>query len=224
MAIIKKFKHLYTVDKVPLLLKPFYYLFSYSFAYSHYCWNLLVHYTSRIKIEYDNITDLKQKSIFMIWHSEIFAYFTAINHQPDLALINHPLWYMKPIHVFLKLFGVKKIFLGSSGHGGRQAAENLAKALSSKNYSTFINPDGPDGPYHKIKKGVFHLAKQTGLPIIPVRVHSKPAIHLSGWDRKVLSLPFSKMRVRYGKPIYINENSDFEAAAHELKHAMDILE
>jgi hypothetical protein len=39
----------------------------------------------------------------------------------------HPSWYMKPINVCMRLVGIDRIILGSTGHGGRAAAEQLVR-------------------------------------------------------------------------------------------------
>jgi hypothetical protein len=36
---------------------------------------------------------------------------------------------MKPINVCMRLVGIDRIILGSTGHGGRQAAEQLVREL-----------------------------------------------------------------------------------------------
>jgi lysophospholipid acyltransferase (LPLAT)-like uncharacterized protein len=127
--------------------------------------------------------------------------------------MQHPVWYMKPIHVLLRLMGVKKIILGSSGHSGRDAADLLVDYLRL-GYSTVINPDGPNGPAFVPKKGIIHLSLKSKVPIVPLRFSSSSYQELKTWDRKKFPRPFSTIEIKIGKPIFIT--SDGFEHAHEL--------
>ena len=212
-------KERYRVDNVPWPIRPFWFAASVALGVTQYLVvHAFPHLTSRIEIR----GDLRRETpaIYAIWHGEVFAMFTAFGRFPGLVVINHPLWYMKRTHVMLNCFGVKRIFLGSTGHGGREAAQRLAAYLRENPASSFINPDGPVGPWHDIKKGVFHLALQSGRPIIPVAISARPAIRLGGWDRKLIPLPFSRIVVTVGEPIFV-PTEDFSEAAKKLRAGLD---
>jgi lysophospholipid acyltransferase (LPLAT)-like uncharacterized protein len=134
------------------------------------------------------------------------------------AWMQHPLWYMKPIHVFLRLIGVKKLVLGSTGHDGRQAADELAEHLRA-GYSTVLLPDGPAGPPRVLRRGILHLAVVSKVPIVPLRVTASRAISLGTWDHKQWPLPFSRLRIQVGGPIAVTEDS-FTQAEHDLCQAL----
>ncbi len=55
---------------------------------------------------------------------------------------------------------------GSSTRGGAGALRALIK-LGRSGRNVAVTPDGPKGPRHIAKLGVIHLAKATGLPIVP---------------------------------------------------------
>ncbi|MEK6555410.1 MAG: hypothetical protein AABZ31_09230, partial [Bdellovibrionota bacterium] len=62
--------------------------------------------------------------------------------------------------------------------------------------------DGPRGPYHKVKPGVFELSKLCGAYVVPVGATCSSAIHFKkSWNKAFLPLPFSKVRVYFGAPI-----------------------
>ena len=76
-----------------------------------------------------------------------------------------------------------------------------------------INPDGPAGPIKKLKPGVLIMAKETGVPIIPITMDASSKLVMDTWDKKKQPLPFSKIRIEYHEPIYIREDfsdSDIE--------------
>ena len=118
----------------------------------------------------------------------------------------------------MRLCGIDRVVLGSTGHGGRAAAEQLVRELRDGR-STGIAPDGPGGPARVPKRGVFHIAAQTGLPIVPLRFTLSRAWHLPTWDRKRLPQPFSTIHVRFGEPIYVDERN-FDAAIRATAQAL----
>jgi lysophospholipid acyltransferase (LPLAT)-like uncharacterized protein len=118
----------------------------------------------------------------------------------------------------MRLCGIDRIFLGSSGHGGREAAERLMHDLRAGRWSG-IAPDGPAGPARVAKRGVGHIAAQTGVPIVPLRFTLSRALALPTWDRKRLPLPFSTITVRFGRPIAVDAGN-FDEAIREMAEAL----
>ena len=85
-----------------------------------------------------------------------------------------------------------------------------------------IMMDGPHGPLHKIKGGVFKLARETGAPIVPMHWYSeeKTFVTLPSWDK--MKSPFFNCHIinLYGKPIYINENDTNEEIGNQIKASL----
>ena len=128
--------------------------------------------------------------------------------------MNHPAWYMKPVHVLLKLTGIKHICLGSSGNSGKQALAEVISFLK-QGYSTTVACDGPAGPDHILKPGVLQMSADTGAPIIPVRFRCSRSFRLGSWDKKVIPMPFTKIIVQTGKPVFVT-NENFEQSREAL--------
>ena len=58
------------------------------------------------------------------------GYFVAgLPYAKPYVWMNHPAWYMKGIHLYLRLMGVRALVMGSSGHGGRRALEGVVTWL-----------------------------------------------------------------------------------------------
>lgn len=131
--------------------------------------------------------------------------------------MQHPAAYMKPVHLALRLMGVR-VLLGSGGEEGQKAAATLVRLLR-QGWSTAISPDGPSGPAHVLKKGVLHIARESEVPVVPVRFQVRPAVRLRSWDRKPVPLPFARIRVVFGEPITVTEEN-FEEAAQLLAQGM----
>ena len=145
----------------------------------------------------------RQPTIDCAWHHCLAPYFVgAMRYSKPYVWMNHPAWYMKGIHVFLGWMGVGTLVLGSSGHGGRRALQQLVSLLEQGS-STFLNPDGPYGPALVVKDGVLDLAQQTGLPIVAIRICCSQALRLPTWDRKLIPLPGSRVDLIYSSPWYV---------------------
>jgi lysophospholipid acyltransferase (LPLAT)-like uncharacterized protein len=126
--------------------------------------------------------------------------------------LQHPMLFMKPIHVCVKLMGLTEMAYGSSGNSGKEALERVNTQLRN-GYSTMINPDGPAGPIKKLKVGVLIMAKETGVPIIPITMDASPKWIMGTWDKKKQPLPFSRIKIEFHPAIYIRgdfSNADIE--------------
>jgi lysophospholipid acyltransferase (LPLAT)-like uncharacterized protein len=200
----------YHVNEVPFAIKPIFYLYGYGISFLVFIYFVVVHLTSKIKII--GKENLKEDANYIIcfWHSFIFLYFTVFLKNYRHAWMQHATWYMKTSHVMLRYVGVRKIILGSTGHAGKEAANQLVGYLKD-GYSTVLLPDGPNGPPFQMKKGAFHISMQSNVPILPVRFYSFPSIKAKSWDRRKCPLPFSTITVEYGKPTQVT-SSNFEAA------------
>ncbi|MCM5559063.1 lysophospholipid acyltransferase family protein [Pleomorphomonas sp. JP5] len=59
-------------------------------------------------------------------------------------------------------------------------------------------------------KGVIHLARLSGRPIIPLAYVSRYGLRFNNWDRMVVDLPFSPATVRHGAPIRVPAEANVE--------------
>lgn len=196
----------YRADEVPLLLKPAFYLYGYGIALLVFAFLLLVRLTSKITILGQWPPRPGHNHILCFWHSSIFLFFTVFPRNRRHAWLQHPVWHMKTSHVMLRYVGVGKIILGSSGHGGRDAAAKLVQYLR-RGYSTVILPDGPAGPAFDLKKGVLHISQQSGVPIVPLRFRAAPGHAMNNWDRRQLPTLFSRITVEVGPPLQVHASN-----------------
>jgi len=197
----------YRVDNIPLLLKPVFYIYSYTAASLMYCFQLLLYLTCRIEKVGEEHPSPHKNHIYATWHENLLPYFIVYRkyHEP-YAWINHPLWFMKPVHITLRWMGMKKLFLGSSGHGGKEAMLSVVEHLK-QGYNTMINPDGPAGPYKELKPGVLNMSRLSGVPIVPIQFELSNYFRLKGWDKKKVPLPFSRIKVVYRKPFLVSDET-----------------
>lgn len=105
---------------------------------------------------------------------------------------------------------------GSTTHGGARALVDMRKRFESPGIIT-ITPDGPNGPYRELKSGAVILAKQTGVPILPMSAYTSRPKFLKSWDRFHLVKPFVKCVLMYGEPIKIDRHLSSEKLEEKRK-------
>lgn len=175
---------------------------------------LLIRLTQRVEYIGEENLSSSQNHIYAFWHDNLPLHFTAnLRMKKPQIWLQHPMLFMKPIHIMVKMMGLTEMAYGSSGNKGKVALERVNAQLKN-GYSTMINPDGPAGPIKKLKVGVLIMAKETGVPIIPITMDASPKWVMNTWDKKKQPLPFSKIRIEYHEPIYIRENFDDKDIEH----------
>lgn len=107
----------------------------------------------------------------------------------------------------------------------RQEAARLSREMARigrSGSSLVVSPDGPFGPYRRAKPGALIVARESGLPIRPWAVSARPAIRLRGrWDRHIVPLPFSRLRVVEGAPLMVPPRESLRPLLSRLQQALD---
>jgi len=171
-------------------------------------------------IESGELKDLKDQDhplIFAHWHGDELAIVplttsyriaTMTSTSADGSLIDF---------VLRRLGGATS--RGSSTRGGVGALVGLIR-LMRIGYRASIAVDGPKGPLHQVKPGVFELAFKTNARIVPVGVAtSKAYVFKKSWNKARLPLPFSRVTVFFANPmaeITQKEQTRSQEIANEL--------
>ncbi len=87
--------------------------------------------------------------------------------------------------------------------------------------STYLNPDGPDGPSGVPKPGVSFLAGRSGAAVLPVGVYTATRYQLRRWDRYSLPFPYSRITIYFGEPLTVTRREDTEAAGERIATAIN---
>lgn len=199
----------YTVQNAPFPLKQLNWLYGFVVGGLWLLMTILFRITQRVEYVGRENLSTSPNHIYAFWHENLPIHFAVNLHikEPQIWL-QHPMLFMKPVHMMVKWMGVKELAYGSSGNKGKEALDRVLHQLRN-GYSTMINPDGPAGPPKQLKPGLLIMAKETGVPIVPITMDASPKWILGTWDRKKMPLPFSKIRIEYHLPIRIqNEFND----------------
>jgi hypothetical protein len=122
---------------------------------------------------------------------------------------------------FAEKLGVVPI-RGSSSKGGQDALMGMKKFLNQpgpRRAATVL--DGPRGPRCIAKKGMIVLAKNAGMPLLPIMMSAYPAITLKKtWDKTLIPLPFSRVTVIYRPPWTIPDDI-YEEGLEKLRQEVE---
>jgi len=217
----RPFTSRYLVDNVPLWLRPFHNVFSYAFAFYLVSWAWTVYLTSKIELVGREQIEKNPNHIYCYWHVFSPMALSAFFRHRQHVWMQHPGWLNKHMHIAVRLVGVK-VVSGSTGFGGREAADEIAEYLK-QGYSTVVFPDAPRGPTYVLKDGVLHMSLKSGVPIAPVRFSIARYMELKGWDRKRMPYPFNRIRAEFKDPIQVTE-ANFDEARERLREALGVPE
>ena len=91
--------------------------------------------------------------------------------------------------------------------GGASAFRGALRALG-EGCSIVMTADVPPGPARRAGEGIVNLAQKSGRPMVPCAVASSSFIAMKSWSRFTVNLPFSRLGVFVGEPIYVPEDAD----------------
>lgn len=99
------------------------------------------------------------------------------------------------IEAMLERYGASALRIGD-GMRMRAGMEQLTGSATDRSKGLAIALDGPLGPYHEPKKLACFLAEQSGKHFCGVHVRYSCRLRLfSRWDRYVIPLPFTRVKV-----------------------------
>lgn len=104
---------------------------------------------------------------------------------------------------------------GSSTRGGANAMRGLISHCRKNGNNVSFAVDGPKGPIHKVKPGVFEFSRLMQAPIFVASIGiSRPWVFHRSWNKAVLPKPFSRVHVRIaeGMPVITRDQDPREAA------------
>jgi lysophospholipid acyltransferase (LPLAT)-like uncharacterized protein len=176
-----------------------------------------VRFTVQDAERYLQYYDRGEPVIFAVWHGRLLPLTYHHRHRGITALISQS-EDGEYIARVVESWGYGTV-RGSSSRGGSAGLRALLKEARAGR-SLAITPDGPRGPRQKLQPGVITAAQLTGLPIIPLAGGCTRAWWPGGWDRFCVPKPFSRVRVRYGRPRTVAR----DATAAELREHAEALE
>jgi lysophospholipid acyltransferase (LPLAT)-like uncharacterized protein len=146
--------------------------------------------------------------LFVSWHQALLYYVYHFRNRNGLIMVSQSND-GDLISRILKLFGFQSV-RGSSSKGGKEALHQMIQQINQTQCSGGLVADAPKGPFGVAKIGIIKIAKETGLPLIPVMCWANKKKIFNSWDRTLLPLPFSRIVFFYAPPIYVQKDIDYE--------------
>jgi lysophospholipid acyltransferase (LPLAT)-like uncharacterized protein len=190
----------------------------------------LVWRTNRVTIEPPDIYDkVDMPAIIALWHGQHFMapFIKRDAHHHAKVLISRHRDGEINARAAEKL-GIGTI-RGSGAHngefhrkGGAVAFGEMLDALN-EGYNVALTADVP-----KVARvaglGVVKLAQHSGRPIYPVAIATSYRIELDNWDKSAINLPFGRIAMVAGEPIFVDEEADdarLEAARQHVERELN---
>ena len=159
--------------------------------------------------------------IYAFWHNRLLLVTYCLRHQGIQVLISSSRdgEYISRTIGKLGAGAVR----GSTTFRGARALLRMTKKLKAGSDGA-VTPDGPQGPKYEVQPGVVHLAKRTGLPIVPITYGARRKTILNSWDGFIVPHPFSRAVLIYGSPLEVPGDSSeevIEAKRQELEESLN---
>lgn len=183
-------------------------------------------FTHRVKlVESDNeerFTSQDKGLIYISWHQRFFPGITFFARRKPIAIMISQSKDGEFIAHIVRILGWEAV-RGSSTRGGREALARL-KELALNGYRIGHIVDGPKGPFGEVKPGLLRIAQATGLPIVPTVTSAERRWTVNSWDRFMIPKFFSRVIIRFGKPIYVPADLTEAQFAEKRRHIETQLE
>jgi lysophospholipid acyltransferase (LPLAT)-like uncharacterized protein len=170
----------------------------------------------------------RDQVVIAVWHEFNLASFAvAMARRRDLrhASFSTRGFRGTVITTLLRLSGAPVRVFPLPEESDRAASRDLALRLaasSAAGFSLVVTPDGPFGPYRVAKPGALMVARAAGIPVQPWAVSVRPAFRLGRrWDRQLVPLPFSRIRVHAGPRLAIAPRDRVGPRLAALQRALD---
>lgn len=143
--------------------------------------------------------DRNEPVVFAHWHGDELAILHQLKPMRSAAMVSTSKDGEIMANV-IHLLGAKTS-RGSSTRGGVAALKGILR-LSKGGWRPSVAIDGPKGPYHVVKPGVFEISKLIGGALVPLSVHVERAhVFEKAWNKTFLPLPFTRIQVVFDDPL-----------------------
>jgi 3-deoxy-D-manno-octulosonic-acid transferase len=188
----------------------------------------LVHATSELRRDPPDI-DAKlfaqHPQIFAMWHGQFMMLPKIKPDRPaDVVAMVARHGDAELIGAVLKRFGMTLIRGAGAGprrrnRGGAGALRESVRALE-RGTTVAMTADVPPGPARRAGDGIVMIARLSGRPIVPCAMATSRFIALKSWSAFTINLPFSRLGIVVGDPIWVPAGTD-DCALEESRLAVE---
>jgi lysophospholipid acyltransferase (LPLAT)-like uncharacterized protein len=157
--------------------------------------------SSTWRVKFDESRELikrlstKQPVIFAHWHGEELA-LLQVTKRYRLATLTSQSRDGELMTFVLRRLGVTTT-RGSSSRGGSSGLRQLIRICRHHGYNISFAVDGPRGPIHKVKPGIFETSRLMQSPIYVASAHAdRYWLFTRTWNQAMLPKPFATVTIR----------------------------
>lgn len=179
-----------------------------------------LHLTWRIRIhESPSFQEARARSapvVFAHWHGDELAILHLLKPYRACAMVSHS----KDGEIMARTIALlgAQTSRGSSSRGGVGALKGILR-LAKDGWHPSVAVDGPKGPYHQVKPGVFEISKLINGPIVPLSVAvSRAYVFHKAWNKTFLPLPFARIQIVFGSPLPAVGRDEDSRSPHLAEH------
>ena len=152
-----------------------------------------------------NEANLGRPLVLALWHNRLFmvplAWHRLTEGRRRVVVLTSASHDGSALAHAMRVFGIGAV-RGSSSRRAVAALVGLRRALQ-EGVDVCITPDGPRGPRYQLQPGAVMLAQSAGAPIIPIHVLPSACWRLKSWDRFIIPVPFSHVRVIFDEALAV---------------------
>lgn len=147
-------------------------------------------------------------AIYPTWHQRMsyLAHYLGSRHVTAMISQSRDGEYAARIAQWL---GFKSI-RGSTSRGGTEALRAIIRTIK-RGHNGGMLADGPQGPARVAKIGSVIMARNAGVPLIPLTWGGDRCWMFNSWDRYLIPKPFSRVVVYVAEPIWVPRSAKGEA-------------
>lgn len=151
---------------------------------------VLCFWIQSLRIDLQIPSDFKP-GVLALWHQDLIACAAAFKNKNVHVLVSQS----QDGELFSQSVSILgyKVFRGSDSKGALNV-RYLWKALR-EGYFVGMAMDGPKGPPLKVKRGTLWLIEKSGARAWHLRAQYSRFIRTKSWDKMIIPLPFSKIKV-----------------------------
>jgi len=186
-------------------------------------WNASCHVVHR-EHEERELAALKQYGgcIYPTWHQRMWWFFQDFGARHVTMMVSR-----SKAGEYANALGLKLGFYSVRGSGTRDGSAAMRELIDLLNrregHKAGMMADGSKGPARELKMGTIKIARETGLPIIPMMCGAKRRIVFKSWDRYFLPVPFTKIVVLHGEPVFVPPDADEQQMEDLRRHVTAVM-
>ena len=147
------------------------------------------------------------------WHGRSYMVISSLIPYADASKFSVLMpddWRGGSLAILARKLGAKPFPMNLFGDSTLGMGRRLVKMVRNivAGGSTFIAPDGPDGPAYVVKPGISYIARKANAIIVPLGGYCRHVYGVNRWDNYALPYPFSRISIHVGEPFTIPPDHD----------------